>query len=66
MARKSSQYLLDFEKPIAELEEKLDEMRALMAENPEVDLSAEISALEARVAALRESVYRNLTRWQRV
>jgi len=41
-------------------------MRALMAENPEVDLSAEISALEARVAALRESVYRNLTRWQRV
>jgi len=66
MARNSSQYLLDFEKPIAELEEKLDEMRALMAENPEVDLSAEISALEARVAALRESVYRNLTRWQRV
>ncbi len=61
-----ARYLLDFEKPIAELEEKLDEMRSFMAENPSVDLSAEIQALEARVAALRESIYRNLTRWQRV
>lgn len=66
MAQKSSQYLLDFEKPIAELEKKLDEMRALMAENAQVDLSTEISTLEARVAALRASIYRNLTRWQRV
>ncbi len=66
MARSMANYLLDFEKPIAELEEKLDEMRSFMAENPSVDLSAEIQALEARVAALRESIYRNLTRWQRV
>jgi len=61
-----ARYLLDFEKPIAELEEKLDEMRSFMAENPSVDLSAEIQALETRVAALRESIYLNLTRWQRV
>jgi acetyl-CoA carboxylase carboxyl transferase subunit alpha len=57
--------LLDFEKPIYELEDKLAEMRALNREN-QADLSAEISALEERVDQLRASVYRNLTRWQRV
>jgi acetyl-CoA carboxylase carboxyl transferase subunit alpha len=59
------QFLLDFEKPLFELEEKLEEMRSLNRENPE-DLSAEISALEERVERLRTSIYRNLTRWQRV
>jgi acetyl-CoA carboxylase carboxyl transferase subunit alpha len=58
-------HLLDFEKPIYELEEKLREMRQLNEENQE-DLSNEISALEDRVDQLRVSVYRNLTRWQRV
>lgn len=65
MAR-SSQHLLDFERPLVELEQKLDEMRAFDAGDAEVDLSAEISALEARVDELRRSIYRNLTRWQRV
>ncbi len=59
------QFLLDFEKPLFELEEKLGEMRSLNRESPE-DLSAEISALEDRVERLRTSIYRNLTRWQRV
>jgi acetyl-CoA carboxylase carboxyl transferase subunit alpha len=59
------QFLLDFEKPLFELEDKLEEMRSLNRENPE-DLSAEISALEERVERLRTSIYRNLTRWQRV
>jgi len=59
------QHLLDFERPLYELEEKLSEMRTLNRENPE-DLSAEINALEERVEQLRESIYRNLTRWQRV
>ena len=57
--------LLDFEKPIYELEDKLAEMRTLNREN-QADLSAEINALEERVDQLRASVYRNLTRWQRV
>ncbi|WP_022835954.1 acetyl-CoA carboxylase carboxyltransferase subunit alpha [Salisaeta longa] len=57
--------LLDFETPIHELEQKLQEMRQLNQENPE-DLSKEITALEERVEQLRASVYRNLTRWQRV
>jgi len=59
-------FLLDFEKPLVELEEKLAEMRELNATNEEVDLSSEIDRLEHRVEQLRESIYRNLTRWQRV
>jgi acetyl-CoA carboxylase carboxyl transferase subunit alpha len=66
MAKSPSRYLLDFEKPLYELEAKLDEMRALDAEQPGIDLSGEIRALEIRVEELRTSIYRNLTRWQRV
>lgn len=63
---KSSQHLLEFERPLVELEQKLDEMRAFDAQDMDVDLSEEIAALEARVDELRTSIYRNLTRWQRV
>lgn len=66
MAKTDSKYLLDFEKPLVELEQKLDEMRAVDTGRPDVDLSDEIAALEARVEELRQSIYRNLTRWQRV
>ena len=61
-----SKYLLDFETPLIELEQKLDEMRAVDTARPDVDLSDEIAALEVRVEELRTSIYRNLTRWQRV
>ncbi|HET6566748.1 MAG TPA: acetyl-CoA carboxylase carboxyltransferase subunit alpha [Rhodothermales bacterium] len=66
MAKPTSTYLLDFEKPLVDLEQKLDEMRALNADQVALDLSDEIAALEARVDELRTSIYRNLTRWQRV
>lgn len=59
------EYLLDFEKPLVELEDKLAEMRQLNEETQE-DLSDEIDALETRVEELRTSIYHNLTRWQRV
>jgi acetyl-CoA carboxylase carboxyl transferase subunit alpha len=55
--------ILEFEKPIIELEQKIAEMRKLL---PEVDISSEISSLEARVEELRKTVFSNLTRWQRV
>ncbi|MCS7082187.1 MAG: acetyl-CoA carboxylase carboxyltransferase subunit alpha [Bacteroidetes bacterium] len=58
-------HYLDFERPIAELEEKIREMR-LLAESTGSDLTAEIDRLEQRVQELRERIYRNLTRWQRV
>ncbi len=55
--------VLDFEKPILELEQKLEEMRRY-AENP--DVAAEIAKLEKKVANLQQSVFSGLTRWQRV
>lgn len=54
---------LDFEKPIIELEQKLEEMRRY-SENP--DIAAEVAKLEKRVIQLQQSVFSSLTRWQRV
>ncbi|MEZ4696387.1 MAG: acetyl-CoA carboxylase carboxyltransferase subunit alpha [Rhodothermales bacterium] len=66
MAKQQEQYLLDFEKPLNELEKRLTEMRRINSESVEIDLSDQITDLEARVEELRVSIYRNLTRWQRV
>lgn len=65
--------VLDFEKPLYELEEKLSEMRVYL-KSGEVDslsesregLRREIEALEGKVESLRKTIYRNLTRWQKV
>jgi acetyl-CoA carboxylase carboxyl transferase subunit alpha len=56
---------LDFEKPIAELEKQIDELRRL-ADNSEIDVGAEIAPLERKLADLRLEIYRNLTPLQRV
>lgn len=53
---------LDFEKPIVDLESKIDEMRSMEG----VDLSQEIEAMVEKVEALRTEIFQNLTRWQRV
>ncbi|MCH8941339.1 MAG: acetyl-CoA carboxylase carboxyltransferase subunit alpha [Bacteroidetes bacterium] len=55
--------VLDFEKPIYELEAKLEEMRKY-ADN--LDIAPEIKKIEDKVNHLKESVYKDLTRWQRV
>ena len=55
--------VLDFEKPIVELEQKIEEMRRVV---DELDIAPEIDALERKVDDLRSSVYTNLTRWQKV
>ncbi len=64
-----SKIVLDFEKPLVQLEEKLAEMRAF-AQNgngrANTELANEISVMERKVEDLRASIYRNLTRWQRV
>jgi acetyl-CoA carboxylase carboxyl transferase subunit alpha len=55
--------VLEFEKPILELEQKIAEMRSM---GGMIDISTEIGQLERRVEDLRADVYAKLTRWQRV
>ncbi|HDN59160.1 MAG: acetyl-CoA carboxylase carboxyl transferase subunit alpha [Candidatus Neomarinimicrobiota bacterium] len=57
--------ILDFEKPIVELEKKIQEMKDISAANG-MDLSGEIKSLEAKLEKLIKKTYSNLTRWQRV
>ncbi len=56
---------LEFEKPIAELEAKLKEMKEL-ASDKDVDLASEVKSLEEKIKTLRKDTYQNLTRWERV
>ncbi len=55
--------VLEFEKPIVELEQKMEEMRRY-SDNP--DIAQDIEKIEKRVDQLRRSVYSGLTRWQKV
>jgi len=56
---------LEFEKPIADLEVKLEEMKKLAQENG-VDVSEAIKTLEGKIQKLKKDTFKNLTRWQRV
>ncbi len=56
---------LDFEKPIADLEKKIAEMKALSGSS-NIELGEEIARLEKKMEKLRAEVYSSLTRWQRV
>lgn len=66
MAKPSTPQALDFERPLIELEARLEEMRALRSDESGPELQTNIHALEERVEELRGAIYRNLTRWQRV
>ena len=57
--------LLDFEKPIADLENRLVEMKKLALDN-NVDVSMAVSQLETNIETLKKETFANLTRWQRV
>ena len=57
--------LLDFEKPIAELEDKLADMKEL-AKTSDVNVDSAIKQLEKKIVALKKETFGNLTRWQRV
>lgn len=52
---------LEFEKPILDLEQKIDEMRKM---SDSLDISDEINRLEQKVNELRKNVFENLTPWQ--
>lgn len=54
---------LDFERPIAELEVKIEELR-YVGTDAEVNLNEEIQRLQVKCKALTESIFSNLTPWQ--
>jgi len=57
--------LLDFEKPIADLEAKLEDMKRLADEN-NVDVREAARSLTENILNLKKETFSNLTRWQRV
>src|SRR5262249_53247432 len=56
---------LDFEKPVAELEAKVEELRALAETGDAVAIGDEIGRLEAKAQAALEELYAELTPWQK-
>jgi len=55
----------EFEKPIQDLEEKIEEL-SKVASLDRIDLSSEIDHLKAKLESLREDIFANLSPWQRV
>ena len=56
---------LDFEKPIIELEEKINELKELSSSGG-MDLSSEISHLERKAENVKREIFNKLTPWQRI
>ena len=59
-----TQYL-DFEKPLAEIEGKAEELRALARANEEMDITDEAKALDEKAAKLLDELYGSLTPWRK-
>lgn len=57
--------VLDFEKPIVNLKEKIAELKRFTSDS-DIDLTEEIKTLEKRLAVLEEDIYGNLQPWDRV
>ncbi len=63
----ASGFTLDFERPILELEEKIQELKSLSTPKSRgINLDQEIHQLEQKLEHARKEVYRRLTPWQRV
>ncbi len=56
---------LDFEKAVAELDGKIEELRRLAAADPAVPIKDDVSRLEAKSAQLVRDLYAKLTPWQK-
>jgi acetyl-CoA carboxylase carboxyl transferase subunit alpha len=56
---------LDFEKPIAELENKIEELKALRSEDNSVSIGDEVKLLEQKARTALEETYTKLTPWQK-
>ncbi len=57
--------VLEFEKPIADLEHKLEEIKKHV-HGQDIDLDPEVRGMQEKIEATRKEVYANLTAWQRV
>ena len=58
-------FYLDFEKPIVDLDQKIDEMIEMSSKDG-TDLSSEIVRLKEKREKITKKIYSNLSRWQRV
>ncbi|HEX7024010.1 MAG TPA: acetyl-CoA carboxylase carboxyltransferase subunit alpha [Gemmatimonadales bacterium] len=61
----ANSYMLDFEKPLLELERQIDELKRVGDER-DIDVAGEIATLQAKLDSLRTDIYRSLTPMQRV
>jgi acetyl-CoA carboxylase carboxyl transferase subunit alpha len=57
-------YYLDFEKPLEDLETKIEELRKL-SDGTEIDIASEIKRLEKKAKELRSEIFSSLTPWQK-
>ncbi|WP_120499709.1 acetyl-CoA carboxylase carboxyltransferase subunit alpha [Roseovarius sp. EL26] len=56
---------LDFEKPLAEIEGKAEELRAMARANDEMNVEDEAGALDKKAADMLRDLYKNLTPWRK-
>ncbi len=54
---------LEFEKPLVELEQRIDELRSF-ADSQNLDVARELKRLESKAEGLRQEIYGKLSRWQ--
>ncbi len=59
------QAFLDFEAPLAELEGKIAELRAMAQSNASVSIAEDVKSLEGKAAKILNDLYANLTPWQK-
>ena len=60
-----SKFVLDFEKPVIEIEKKISELKEFSV-NEDIEIKNEIERLEVKAQKLRADIYSKLSRWQRV
>ncbi len=58
-----AEHYLDFEKPLAELKKKIEELKSF-AKEKSMDVKDELAPLEEKAEKMREEIYKNLTPWQ--
>ena len=60
-----TQHYLDFEKPLAEIEGKAEELRAVARANPEMNVEKEVAALDRKAETLLRDLYKDLSPWRK-